>query len=148
MATDFAIRPATEKDWAFILQSWTRTYARSMDPGPLAPRALADAVHASVSRLLTRPGVEVAVATNPANAFFIFGYVVFERRADGPVLHWVYVKDLYRGYGIGSDLVTYARGDLPGPLRLTYRTPAASRLVPEAVYAPKLARPQGKHAPD
>jgi hypothetical protein len=140
---DFATRPATDKDWPFILQSWTRSYAREVDPGPLAPRAVADAVHASVTRLLEKPGVEVAVATNPHNAWFIFGYVVFERAADGPILHWVYVKDLYRGMRIGSDLVAYARGEQPGQLRVTFRTKAASRLVPEAKYAPKLAHPKG-----
>lgn len=141
---DFAVRRATPKDMPFVLQSWTRSYAREVDPGPLYPRAIADAVHASVTCLLARPGVELAIATNPSNEWFIFGYVCFERTATGPVLHWVYVKDLYRGMDIGSDLVAYARGDSPGPLRYTYKTRAAARLVPEAEYAPKLARPQRK----
>jgi GNAT superfamily N-acetyltransferase len=142
---DFAVRPPTEKDYPFILQSWVRTYARSFEEGPLWPRAIADAVHASVQRRLSRAGVEVAVATNPTNPWFIFAYVVFERTPDGPVVHWVYVKDMYRNMGIGSDLVAYARGDAPGPLRITYRTPAAARLMPEAVYAPKLTRSQSDY---
>lgn len=140
MSDLFCVRPPTMKDYPFIMQSWTRSYAREVDPGPLYPRAIADAVHASVQCLLARPGVQLAVATNPSNPWFIFGYVCFERTPDGPILHWVYVKDLYRGVRIGSDLVAYARGDTPGPLSITYRTKAAARLVPEAKYAPKLAR--------
>jgi len=140
--SDFAIRPATLKDRPFVLQSWTRSYAREVEPGPLYPRAIADAVHASVTCLLARPGVELAIATNPDNHWFIMGYVAYERGPDGPILHWVYVKDLFRGMRIGSDLVAYARGNQPGPLYITYRTKAAARLVPEAKYVPKLARPR------
>lgn len=143
--SDFAIRPPSEKDYPFILQSWVRTYARSFDEGPLWPRAIADAVHATVQRLLARSGVELAIAANPANPWLIIGYVVFERAPDGPIVHWCYVKDAYRKLGVGSDLIQYARGDLPGRLRITFRTPAASRFVPEAVYAPKLTRTPHDH---
>lgn len=143
--SDFAIRPPTPADVPLVLQTWTRTYARvaKRHCGPLAPRAVADAVHATAQLILARPGVEVAVATNPANAWFIFGYAVFERAES--VLHWVYVKDLYRGNGIGPELVAYARDLCAGPLRISFRTPASRRLVPDAEYAPELAHPKGNH---
>lgn len=140
---DFAVRPPTEKDYPFILQSWVRTYTRSQRWGPLSPRAVAGAVHTSILELLKQPGVTIAIATNPTNPWFIFGYVVFSHDDAGPILHWVYVKDLYRDMGIGPDLVAHACGEAPGALRFTYKTPAAKKVLPsEATWSPQLARPR------
>lgn len=138
----YAIRPVNEKDFPFILQSWVRTYTNNREWGPLSPRCVARAVHGSILGLLNRPGVEVRVATDPRNHFFIFGYVVFDTSFEHPVLHWVYVKELYRRVGIGAELVRYARCDKPGPLHYTYGTKATKYVLPEGTWSPQLARPR------
>jgi GNAT superfamily N-acetyltransferase len=138
----FALRPATEKDWPFILQSWTRTYTNDRKWGPLAPRAVARAVHASILDTLTAEGTEVRIATNPSNPWFIFGYVVFSTRHEHPLVHWVYVKELYRKVGIGAELVRYARCEKPGPFHYTYGTKATKYVLPEGIWSPQLARPR------
>lgn len=139
---DFAVRPACDKDYPFILQSWVRTYTKDRRWGPLSPRAVARAVHGSILGLLTSDGIEVRVATNPENPWFIFGYVVSDTKYEHPVIHWVYVKELYRRMGIATDLVRLACGEKPGQVHYTFGTRATKYVLPEGIWSPQLARPK------
>lgn len=81
----------------------------------------------TLKAILARPGVRVLVAANPrADALSnIHGYIVVEdgaqlpsyrppkfelqlKRADVPLVHYVLVKKIYRGFGIARDLFVAA----------------------------------------
>lgn len=139
---DFAvIRPRLEH-WPLIYQTWVRGYAGAHKWAPLSRRAVAHATRACIDELVRRPGVEVAVATNPTNHWFMYGYAVYDTAYEFPVLHWLYVKELYRGMDIAGDLLRdHVRAGRPGVLHYTYDVPWAHKLFPEGKAAPHLALP-------
>jgi hypothetical protein len=96
-------------------------------------------VRVTVTDILRRPTTRAVVACNPLNPALIWGFSVWD---DGPTpaLHYCYVKEVFRGNGIGTELTRLARDGRPGHLRISYRTPACRRFLPEAQFEPRLLR--------
>jgi hypothetical protein len=139
--TEVMFRPAKgEDDLKFILKSWIRSYARSPYAGAMTRSRLVGAIKGTIGDLLRREDCVATMACNPNNSDQIFGFVVYETNCDTPVLHYVYVKAPFRGFEIGSDLVSVARGNRPGLMRYTFRTPASKKFLAGAKFEPNLAR--------
>lgn len=142
MTEPVAYRAATPDDLRFILSSWVRAFAwQRKTPEGMTPRHYRAALRATIGDILRRPTTRVAVACNPHNHNLVWGWAAFE---DGPtpVLHFVYVKELFRGLGIGSKLVEIARDGRPGVMRYSYRTPACRKFLAGAEYDKRLLRPR------
>lgn len=135
-------RAATREDLRFILASWARSFSHTRKaPEGLAPKHYRAALRATIADILRRPTARAVVACNPNNPNLIWGFAVFEDTGS-PVLHYCYVKELFRGNGIGSHLVQIARGNRPGVMRYSYRTPACHRFLAGAEYDRRLLRPR------
>ncbi len=61
--------------------------------------------HAQLEALIDR--ASVLVACNPEEPSHIFGYLISEEDPVGPIVHYVYVKDLYRCTGIARRLLAH-----------------------------------------
>lgn len=127
-------RPAdlyAKGELGFILKPLIRYIAAH--PTPLAKKHFVEAAKRTAQDLVKRSTCIVAeYAAHPGQ---LFGYVLYEPQK---CLHLVYVKELMRGNGIGSDLLAQARQFLPGKLEYTVKTKVSRKFLPEANYNPRL----------
>jgi GNAT superfamily N-acetyltransferase len=155
--TEVRFRTAEPKDKGFILKSWIRSYANSPWAGALSRERLMKAITGTIADLRQR-GAEWVVAASASNPDVLYGFVCFERGWPWPLLHYVYVKDMYRNMGIGSQLVGQTAchllndtgGKMTPRLRYTFRAATKPRFLPEAIrsgkFSPQLARyPKREH---
>lgn len=103
--TDYTLRAARPEDLNFILSTWLRNYRFS---SPFA-KNITNTVYYKwheklVKAILTRPSTWVTVACDPTDTNVVYGYIVAETQ-DVNVLHYIYVKKPFRGFGIGKALM-------------------------------------------
>jgi GNAT superfamily N-acetyltransferase len=114
-------------EWAFIFDSWARSYRRSPWAGTV-PNHLWDAVSRAASAGLVDRGATVVVAVTPIEGQEgrrIMGYAVVE--PDKRCLHWLYVKDDFRRMGVGSSLLKAVCPE--GEWTYTHRTRMSERFL-------------------
>jgi GNAT superfamily N-acetyltransferase len=125
------MRDGTPSDLEFIFSTWLRSMWAS-DPmlRHMARRDFFPAQHRVIERLLSR-GATVRVAHLEGAPHVILGYTVTERPG---VLHWVYVKQDFRGFGIATRLL-----DGLAWARYTHWTPDLRRILrPGVLFNPYL----------
>lgn len=133
-------RAATRDDLPFIIGHWVDSYVGRGQPKvggkplTLLRKHYRAAVRATVVDVLSRPSTHVVIACCRLDPKVIYGFVALDASHDFPVVHYCYVKELFRGMDIGSTLVMLARDGKPGVLRYTFWTRSARRFVPEAQY--------------
>lgn len=123
-----------------ILDSWAKSFRNSDHSGVIPNHMYFAVVRELVAGLIVR-GAKIVVADVAGR---VAGWVCYEHKDSELVLHYVYVKDMYRKQGLGSIL---AKGGMPG-LRLpgfcvfyTHKTPAAKYVLPKgARFVPEIAR--------
>lgn len=139
LSSEVLYRPAEDSDGPFILKSWVRCALESKQYAGLSRQRTVDALRGTIADLVER-GANITVAANPSNPSQIMGFVCYERCCDFPVVHFVYVKELYRGLRIASSLLAIARGNKPGKLHYTFKGRAVRGLAPEGKWQPFLIR--------
>lgn len=98
------IRPAEEGDLNFIRSSWLRTYATSNFRRYMTREVYYTGHGELVDDILQR--CNALIAANPEDPSQIYAYIVFELYGDVLVLHFVYVKDVYRKLGFCGKLIS------------------------------------------
>lgn len=153
MSTVFKIRQATADDITFVMHSWVDSYRTAHAAGLIQMSDWAGVMLPQVAKVLARPGVEVLVAANPQNAGTradIFGWLCHERGHRRPLVHYVYVKDDFRGHGFARLLMRKAGVDPQKEFLHTCKTAVLSKLsskIPHARWAPLMARHERKNPP-
>lgn len=158
--------PLVYREWRpsdrrFVVGAWRDSY-RTAHAAGMVPMPLWDEVFERCADwVLARPGVEVWVAAHPtedpATRADLYGFAAVERSvsvpgpdgqlvpADGPLVHYVFVKLGYRRRGIARGLLAAAgvRADMPA--LYTCKTGVVSRVAPPSWrWAPLVARyPKG-----
>lgn len=128
-------------DLPFVLKSWIRSYARSSYAGPYDHEILPKAIKATILKLIARQSVKLVIVSNSDNPDQIWGFVCYQTNQEYPILHFLYVKELFRGMGLGLGMVALAKENKHGFLRYTFRTQACNKfLAQDARYRPHLAR--------
>lgn len=135
------IRPSTKEDVSFVMDSWLRSFRKSPYSG-VVPRNLYVQVYSECIRQLLARGARLMVACNPEAPEQILGFICYESPG---VLHYVYVKELYRDSGIAKSLVAYAGLDRK-TMRYTFRTFGSRWLG--GVHQPEIARKKNGVTPD
>jgi hypothetical protein len=146
------LREGRSEDWAFILDSWRRSFLDAALPMLGLDDSASEALRAGVAarfrdvhqaralRLLQRGSLVVAVAPDAPD--IIVGWVAFEGPEAARVLHYVYVKKgeggTFRRQGLASLLLDTARAR---GCRYSHHTRAGARLATTyaARYAPEAA---------
>lgn len=143
MTNEVAFRLAEhEDDWRFVLKSWIRSYANSPWAGALTRQRQVEAIRGTIGDLLKR-GARVVLAVLAKRPTQILGFICFETDRPHPLIHFAYVKGLYRRqFGLGTALVELACEGKEGPVQYTFRTghKDTPRAVKEGRYRPALAR--------
>lgn len=162
------VRPANATDLEFVVASWVDSYRNSHFSGPIPMPMYRDVMTASVRWILNRPGIEIWVAFKPDERppDDLYGWVCIEGavpmrvREWDPVqrltvdvehiapivVHYAYVKQMFREKGIAKRLLL-AAGVEPRmkPVIHTFKTAIVAKLqglgkLPGASFAPQLAR--------
>ena len=140
----YAVRPATDNDKNFILNSWLKSFKGSDFAKGLRNGVYFNNHHALLQALWGR--CEVQVVVNPEDSESIIGYVVSEVRTDLAddavfILHFAYVKHIYRKMGIAKAAVAHAVGSHSGAKCYTHQLIGCRTLLKEDagwVYNPYL----------
>ena len=126
-------------DETFLLDSWLNAYRASPWAGAVPNNKYFDVYGDAIKELLTR-GSKVLVACNPDNSSQILGWVCYELSARGDkVVHFVYVKDVFRKLGIANSLIGAAGINPKGRFYYTYKT-KMSKVFKLAAHEPAIAR--------
>jgi len=111
------LRPMQDEDTDLIYSSWIRAFCANKSVHPSERSWLFAAQRALVDKLLQR--ADVIVACQPDIDDQVYGYIV---HGPGRVLHWVYVKDIFRRAHVGTRLMLSAFGDFNEHIHYTHRT--------------------------
>lgn len=113
-----AVRPMRESDIELITDSWLKSY-REGNYG--VPHDEYFETQRRVIKALFRTS-KVAIACDPDDADQVYGYIVWQPRAAGKsLLHWCFVKQPFRRFGVFRRLLSVADPSGDG-LLLTHRS--------------------------
>lgn len=93
-------RPANESDIPFIIDSWLKAYLKS----PHNKLLHKDVYFTEHRRAIEQLELNITVCCNPEFETQLYGYTAFTKKSYS-VLHFIYVKQTYRGFKIASKLI-------------------------------------------
>ena len=103
-------RLACPEDESFIFNSWLKSYRDSDSVKHITNTVYFKRHHEKIEKLLKTSSVVCAV--NPDDPRQIFGYVVFQIIDEVVCVHYIYVKQPYRGLGIARSIMRAIKPDL------------------------------------
>jgi hypothetical protein len=142
-------RQAVETDLRFVVGSWVDSYRTAHAAGLISMDDWKAVMKPQVVKVLLRPGIEVIVAFKPGEQApsDIYGWVCIERNVFAPtkgledgrrvestvlipvVVHYIFVKFLYRRSSIASGLLRAARRDPTKPMVYTCKTGVVKQIA-------------------
>lgn len=116
------IRNFNKDDTAFVFQSWLKDYRRNSQ---FAKRIRSSDFfqyhHKILERIFERETSQTLIACDPETPKVIWGYITIEKVPGLDLIHYIYVKDSFRGYGIGGKLLKES-GFSPNKIIYTHET--------------------------
>lgn len=150
VSTEVLFRPAEPGDLHYVLKTWIRSFKSSPYAGPYTNSRLVTAIKATVVDCMARGTVTVACSRRSPKV--IYGFTCYETDRGYPLVHYVYVKGIFRSMGIGRSLLSIAMGSREGRPRYTHRTTHRhARVLARDVgaqFAPSLCRNPRKESTD
>ncbi len=149
------IRPATEADMAFIFDAWSESYRESHSAGPVPMPMYRRHSREWIAWYLDRPGVRIHLASNAEDTRYeyvdeetgetwqggaaigeqIYGFLVSESAVDHrtgksePCIHYCFVKQPFRRFGLAKALLTEAGINPKLPFIFSHKTAQATKLL-------------------
>jgi len=102
-------RPLAEEDRSFIYSSWLKSYRNGTGCRNVDNSIYFFNHHKVVESLLQR--AKTIVCCNSDDPKVIYGYVVYEEVEGSFVLHYVYVKNIYRKLGLAKKMLAETKHD-------------------------------------
>lgn len=125
----YSLRPHRDTDLNFIQNSWGSSYYKGADfVNFLSPKEF-NAQHRPIrEELLLNPNVAIIIACNANDEDLILGWILVEKpKGEGLILHYLYVKEAFKGEGIADELIKKA---LPNkPIMVTHMTDRARKII-------------------
>lgn len=91
-------------DYNFILATWLRGLYYGNDWFNKIPKTtFMENYHKVIDHIIKKPNTKIAVSCLLEDPNVILGYSVYEPK----ILHWVFVKQPWRGIGIAKDLIPH-----------------------------------------
>lgn len=100
MSNPWKLRTATNQDISFLFSSWLKSFRESPTMQPITTATYYDYFHRTLESVYAKSAV--IVACDPEDPNTVYGYAVAELKEETLVLHWVYVKFSFRGFGIAK----------------------------------------------
>lgn len=136
----YLLRDANEGDHSFIYNSWLKSYRDSPVTKHIPNSIYYENHHNIIENLLNNNKVVVVVVCNPEDKGQIFAYSVSEYRDGKVILHWVYTKHPFRGFGLGRMLVTRFINTYERVYYTHFTKPSSKLLTDKLQYNPYLLR--------
>lgn len=158
-------REGKASDVPFVISSWSQSYRRSYSSGIIQMADWSEIMQDQIRKLLLRRGVDLVVAENPGaeeGLADVHGWLAYERgftvqsrerepdgwryqfvESESPVVHYVFVKEPYRRFGIAKGLFRAAGIDRIDHFYFTCKTAVVSRIggkFPGGEWNPLIAR--------
>lgn len=110
------IRPGYPADISFMYATWLKSYRTGSGLGLLSGKHVYFLTYNLIlDQILSRPRTKVLVAVNNEDSHVIYGYLVYEPG----ILHYVFVKEAFRRFGIARHLYGHAFKERPHITHLT-----------------------------
>lgn len=124
----FNFRPFNEEDLAFLHDSWGSSYFKGTSARKYLSSSEFHAFHRPIrERFFGKPNTTVIVCAAADDPWHIIAWVAVELIPSGLVLHYLYVKSMYKGLGIARELLKRA---LPSsPVFYTHLTDRAAKIL-------------------
>lgn len=128
----------TAEEFPLVFDAWAESFRKSPWAGCIPNRLYDEVARTAIAELIDRGArVRVAVIPLPDGGRRVLGYSVTE--PGHRVLHWLYVKQPYRGVGVGRRILEECCPD--GKWAYTYRTKASQKFLgPRFAHEPAQAR--------
>lgn len=120
LKTQVRLRPATEGDVPFIFNSWLRCYRHSQNTRGCENPVYFAQHHKLLEGLCKQS--EVIIACNVEDVTQIYGYIAHEKVEDVDVVHFLYIKEIYRKFGVANMLLDAVKITKSTPVFYTHRT--------------------------
>lgn len=106
------IREYQSDDTAFIFSSWLRSFKTSFFAKDIANKVYFWHQHKLIENIVSEGG-KILVACDPEDTSVVYGWIVYSHlsRHGLPCLHYIYVKQSFRGLGMAKALVKAAKID-------------------------------------
>lgn len=127
---------ANDADRRFVLDPWLKEWRKSPFAG-IIPNNHFSAVFFDAVEQLHKRGMEIIILES-ADPETKVGFIAFERAAV-PVVHYAYVKPVFRGMGFFPTLLAAAGVTGEGPFLFTFRTPDCKKFR-NGSHCPAIAR--------
>jgi GNAT superfamily N-acetyltransferase len=125
-----AVRAPNVKDIDFITNSWLESFRDGYFVSTVPNRVYYNQHHKIMEKLLPRS--VVLVACNEKDPDHLYGWICAEVMDQHLILHYVYVKDSLRRFGIAKKLIQYLMKNLPvaqDRLVTTHQTQKSKTLI-------------------
>jgi predicted GNAT family acetyltransferase len=126
-------------DEAFVYSTWLRNYKHSSYFAKrIRPVTFFAGHHNIASHILKKESVKVFVACPKDDIETILGYLVCEPDSDKQIIHFVFVKDAFRGLGVARALVEASQIDI-NKIHFTHWTYPVDEFIrkyPDIIYDP------------
>lgn len=123
-------RPYTTTDIPFVQNSWGSSYYKGSSYHTVLTPDEFHAFH-KITRdsFFHRPQAAVILCVSKEDPDLIMGWIAVEKpvKSPGIVIHYVYVKQAFKGLGMASALLEKVCGD--GPVLFTHLTERANRMM-------------------
>jgi GNAT superfamily N-acetyltransferase len=106
-----AVRSPTQRDIEFITSSWLRSFRDGYFVSTVPNRIYFNQHHKILEKLI--PRATCLIACNEMDPDHIYGYVIAEVMDQHLVVHYIYVKDSLRRFGVAKKLVQHLLRSLP-----------------------------------
>lgn len=123
------LRPHRASDLNFIQNSWGASYYKGADYVDfLTPNEFNNQHRPIRENLLKRPTTAIIIACDRADEDLILGWVLVEKpKTEGLLLHYLYVKEAFKGEGVSNELLKKALPEKP--ILVTHMTDRARKII-------------------
>lgn len=143
MSREYNFRPYVQDDIPFILSSWSNSYFSGANYKKAVSPEGFNKYHRRIrENYLDRPTAAVIVCCATEDNNLILGWIAVEKPEEDEhlILHYIYVKDAFKGNGIAKELLTMAH--VSDKIVYTHKTDRAEMIMKKkglrGFYAPHL----------
>lgn len=148
MSEEVLIRPYQPADLGLIINQWLGRDWRDSKYSGVVPNDQFKRVYAECIRQLLARGATIGVACNPSKPEHLLGWACYEHTPRDRILHFVYVRSLFRGQGLGRALLTEVGFPRGVAYVYTFRTRDSDRFLTGGRHLPALARRRDAYKED
>lgn len=129
--------PSIDKE--FVYANWLRKYKeQSYFAKRIRNVIFFKEHHKIIDHIMSKPSTTVVVASSKDEPDVNAGFMVYEKTAEIPTIHFVYVKEVYKNMGVATTLLATQSID-PNHLKFTHWTFVMNDLIqkyPGMLYNP------------